>query len=42
MSEPENRSTKPSSAPEDFIAISPQIIAVSAGDTVSIPIALLL
>ena len=38
---PVNLSTKPISAPEDFIAISAVITALSAGETVRTPIALL-
>ncbi len=40
ISVPLKRSTKPSSAPDAFSAISAVIIAVSAGLTVNIPIAL--
>ena len=39
ISVPLKRSTKPSSAPELFIARSAAIIAYSAGDIVKIPIA---
>ena len=38
---PLNLSTKPSSIPDDFIAISAMMIAVSAGLTVMIPMAAL-
>ena len=39
ISVPLKRSTNPSSTPDDLIAISPAIIAVSLGDIVIIPIA---
>ena len=40
ISVPENLSTNPTSAPDDFIAISAAMIAVSAGEIVIMPIAL--
>ena len=39
MSVPVNLSTKPISAPEDLIAMSAAMTALSAGDMVSTPIA---